>query len=131
MKDWSVCKDNQHVDQQDIYTGYRSVIASVSAERGVELLKIYRTAINADRFIPYLQQLRKKNGEKPLALFMDQLSVHREKNVKPFYQQLDIMPIFNVSYSPEYNPIESCFSQVKRHFCAERLNVLANFGVFD
>ena len=48
-------KDNQHVDQQDIYTGYRSVIASVSRERGVELLKIYRTAINADRFIPYLQ----------------------------------------------------------------------------
>ena len=41
------------------------------------------------------------------------------------------MPIFNVSYSPEFNPIESCFSQVKRHFCAERLNILANFGVFD
>ena len=41
------------------------------------------------------------------------------------------MPIFNVSYSPEFNPIESCFSQVKRYFCAERLNVLANFGVFD
>ena len=41
------------------------------------------------------------------------------------------MPIFNVSYSPEFNPIENCFSQVKRYFCAERLNVLANFGVFD
>ena len=62
---------------------------------------------------------------------MDQLSVHREKTVRPQYAQLDIMPIFNVSYSPEFNPIESCFSQVKRHFSAERLNVLANFGVFD
>ena len=41
------------------------------------------------------------------------------------------MPIFNVSYSPEFNPIESCFSQVKRYYCAERLNVLANFNVFD
>ena len=62
---------------------------------------------------------------------MDQLSVHKEKTVRPFYASLDIMPIFNVSYSPEYNPIESCFSQVKRHFCAERLNVLANNGDFD
>ena len=43
--------------------GYRSVIASVSIEHGVEHLKIYRTAINAERFIPYLQQLRKKNGD--------------------------------------------------------------------
>jgi transposase len=36
-----------------------------------------------------------------------------------------------VSYSPEYNAIEACFSQVKRNFCRERLNVLANFGDFD
>ncbi len=62
---------------------------------------------------------------------MDQLSVHREKTVKLHYPSLDIMPIFNVSYPPEYNPIESCFSQVKRNFCRERLNVLANFGIFD
>ena len=57
--------------------------------------------------------------------------MHKERNVRPFYTSLNIMPIFNVSYSPEFNPIESCFSQVKRYFCAERLNVLANFGVFD
>ena len=62
---------------------------------------------------------------------MDQLSVHKEKTVRPYYGSLDILPIFNVSYSPEFNPIESCFSQVKRHYCAERLNILANFGVFD
>lgn len=107
------------------------MIASVSSECGVELIKIYRTAIDAEKFIPYLEQLRKKNGDTPLALFMDQLSVHKEKNVRPYYKSLDISPIFNVSYSPEYNPIEACFSQVKRHFCRERLNVLANFGVFD
>ena len=57
--------------------------------------------------------------------------MHKDKTVRPYYLQLDIMPIFIVSYSPEFNPIESCFSQVKRHFCAERLNVLANNGEFD
>ena len=57
--------------------------------------------------------------------------MHKDKTVRPYYAELDIMPVFNVSYSPEFNPIESCFSQVKRHFCAERLNVLANFGVFE
>ena len=47
-EDWSVRLDNQHVDQRDIYTGYRSVIAAVSEERGVELIKIYRTAIKSE-----------------------------------------------------------------------------------
>jgi transposase len=47
------------------------VIASVSRETGVELLKIYRTAINAEKFINYLEGLRKKNGHIPLAIFMD------------------------------------------------------------
>ena len=97
----------------------------------MEHIKIHRTAINAERFIAYLHQLRKKNGDKPIALFQDQLSVHKEKTVKTFYKSLDITPIFNVSYSPELNPIEACFSQVKRHFCSERLNMLANFKEFD
>ena len=41
------------------------------------------------------------------------------------------MPIWNVSYSPEFNPIESVFSQVKRLFSRERLSTLANNEDFD
>jgi len=62
---------------------------------------------------------------------MDNLTVHRERTVKLLYSDLDIMPIWNVSYSPEFNPIESVFSQVKRLFSRERLNVIANHGDFD
>ena len=62
---------------------------------------------------------------------MDNLTVHRERTVKLLYSDLDIMPIWNVSYSPEFNPIESVFSQVKRFFSRERLNIIANHGNFD
>ena len=41
------------------------------------------------------------------------------------------MKIENVSYSPEFNPIEACFSQVKRQYCRERLNCLVNNKDFD
>ena len=34
--------------------------------------------------------------------------------------------IFNVSYSPEFNPIEAVFSKVKAHFSLNRLNCLVN-----
>ena len=62
-KDWSSCRENQHVDQRDIYTGYRSVIATISEDKGVELIKIYPTAVTSDRFIKYLKLLRKRNGK--------------------------------------------------------------------
>ena len=47
-RDWSIKGDCQHVDQNNIFTGYRSVIASVSRERGLEYIRIYRTAIKAE-----------------------------------------------------------------------------------
>ena len=43
----------------------------------------------------------------------------------------DIQLIFNVGYSPEFNPIESVFSQVKRWYNRERLNRLVNDGKFE
>jgi len=30
--------------------------------------------------------------------------------MKPVYIELDIVPVYNVGYSPEFNPIESVFS---------------------
>jgi len=57
--------------------------------------------------------------------------VHKSNKVKPFYASLNIVPIYNVGYSPEYNPIESVFSQIKRLFCRERLNKLVNNDEFD
>jgi len=36
-----------------------------------------------------------------------------------------------VGYSPEFNPIESCFSIVKFHFCKSRLNDIVNRKGFN
>ena len=57
--------------------------------------------------------------------------MHKSNKVKPFYALLNIAPVYNVGYSPEYNPIESVFSQIKRLFCRERLNKLVNNEEFD
>ena len=82
-------------------------------------------AFKDETFIPYLKELKRLN-QQPFALLMDQLSVHKGKEVVPWYQKLNIKPIYNVGYSPEFNPIEACFSQVKRVYNRERLNALAN-----
>ena len=56
--------------------------------------------------------------------------MHKSKEVKPHWERLNITRILNVGYSPEFNPIESVFSQVKRDFCRQRLNALVNNAEF-
>ena len=42
------------------------------------------------------------------------------------YENLQITPVFKETYSPNYMPIETIFSQVKQRFKEQRLNRLAN-----
>ena len=82
----------------------------MSEEKGVELFKIYNKAIEANDFEDYLWKLSKKNDYESIAILMDNLPVHKTPNVLKEYEKLDINRIANVSYSPDFNPIESCFS---------------------
>ena len=125
-KEWSCKNTNLAVDQRDIYTGYKAVIAAISEKEGVDKFRIYSAAVKSKDFIDYLQQLRKRHGEVPLALFCDQLAVHKSQAVKPYYASLDIVPVYNVGYSPEFNPIEAVFSKVKALYNRRRLNCLIN-----
>ena len=94
-------------------------------------MAIQTKAFNRWEFIQYLYWLRYINGKTPLAIFMDNLSVHKTLVTQKAYENLDIKPIFNLPYSPDYNPIESVFSLVKRIFNRKRLEQLANIESFD
>ncbi len=56
---------------------------------------------------------------------MDQLSAHTSKKSKTTMRQLGFRYIYNVAYSPEYNPIESVFSKVKHTFRVLRAQKLS------
>ena len=51
--------------------------------------------------------------------------------VRDLCRELWITRVFNIRYSPDLNPIESTFSQVKRVFTKARLNALAREKEFD
>ena len=89
-------------------------------------MAVYNQAICRADFKTYLKALSLKHKKRPLALFMDQLAVHKAADVRELYAELNITQIFNVGYSPELNPIESVFSRVKAIFNRQRLNCLVN-----
>ena len=79
LREWSAKNSNLTVDQQELYVGYRSVIASMSEEGGIILLQIFPKAIKSEDFENYLYALSRKMKSKPLAVFMDQLAVHKSE----------------------------------------------------
>ena len=52
---------------------------------------------------------------------MDQLNTHTSDKTTKTMKELGFRWVFNVSYSPEWNPIELVFAQVKREFKVLRM----------
>ena len=99
-------------------------MAGISKPKGVELVMQFPKSVNTDKFLEYLQQLRFRNPFDRIAIFMDRLSVHTCNKSKEKMAFLKIEAIFNASYSPEFNPIETVFSLVKRNIKTERLKLI-------
>ena len=53
----------------------------MSYDCGLERFDIDDQAITATEFIRHLEQLRKRNGDSGLAIYMDQVGVHKTKEV--------------------------------------------------
>ena len=49
-------------------------------------------------------------------MFLDNLSVHKTRDAKLLFEELNITEIFNVPYCPQFNGIESYFSQIKANY---------------
>ena len=72
--------------------------------------------MNVVKFKEWLVKLRAVAGEDKICLFMDQLSAHTSKQTKEEMKRLGFRYIYNVAYSPDFNPIELVFAKVKQRF---------------
>jgi len=66
--------------------------------------------------VDFVKELAEKNKGAPFSLFLDNLTVHKAKESKALFEQLNITEIFNVPYCPQFNGIESYFSLVKAQY---------------
>jgi len=62
---------------------------------------------------------------------MDNLAVHKAPEVTQTMKQWQMVPIMNVPYRFDFNPIELVFSQVKRVYKAAKINAFLNEKPFD
>ena len=119
--EWSNKLTNIEVEEETINEPAYALLMAVSDHSGVELAKVYKKSVNIEKFLKYVEELRAKTEGRKIALFMDNLSVHRSKKVLKELDHCGFRYIFNLPYAPTLNPIELCFSKVKQSFKAQRL----------
>ena len=93
-----------------------AVIAAISEDGGLIDYLVHPRAINTEVFLAFVKQVAQKVNCSDFALFLDNLNVHKTKEAKLLFESLNITEIFNVPYCPQFNGIESYFSQIKASY---------------
>ncbi len=115
-KAWSAHHKRIKVVDSDLRIQTQAMISAISAERGLEGYYIHPRSIKTEHFVDFVKELAEKNKGAPFSLFLDNLTVHKAKESKALFEQLNITEIYNVPYCPQFNGIESYFSLVKAQY---------------
>ena len=110
---WAHNRERIRINDSDLKVTTLAVIAAISEEHGLIDYIVHPKAINTEVFVAFINQIAEKLGGGDFALFLDNLSVHKTKDAKHLFEKLNITEIFNVPYCPQFNGIESYFSQLK------------------
>lgn len=108
--EWSSRTNNITTPCEALGQKYTAVEAAISKDFGFEHIQMYDEAVNEEKFMLFLKRLAELNHNKKVVIVMDNLAVHKTKDVKSLMRELNFEWIWVVPYSPEYNPIELTFS---------------------
>jgi len=105
---WSK-KGNKCIIQKPFKRDKQSLLLAISDKK---ILNQYITSksINKHSYLDFLKQLDIKNK----TIIADNVSFHKSKEVITYLKNNKANMIFIPPYSPEYNPIEFVFSEIKR-----------------
>ena len=104
------------VQDADARVQTMAFIAAISEDRGLEAWAMHPNAITKTEFVAFLEQLSARFQGAEFAVFLDNLSVHKTKEVQEACDRLRVRRIFNLPYRPDFNGIETYFSQVKGEY---------------
>jgi transposase len=71
--------------------------------------------INGDAFIGFVEQILIPNLWPGACVVMDNLPAHKVEEVRPAIEAVGARLVYLSPYSPDFNPIENCWSKLKQH----------------
>ena len=104
------------MNDADIRIKTMAFLGAISDNEGLEAYTIHPNSITTKEFIEFVEMLSDKFHGQEFAIFMDNLQVHKTKEVLETCKRLKARPIFNVPYSPDFNGIETYLSLLKGEY---------------
>ena len=105
------------------YFQHHGNLAETCREQGVVSWKLYdKGGMTSDRMVDFLQEILR--NRKNTVVLMDNAPAHSAKRVRKFVQGTGNELIYSVPYSPQTNPIEEYFNQLKHYIRKEKARSL-------
>ena len=121
---WSAKHSRIEVKDADARVKTVALVAAISEEAGLEAFLLHPRSISTCEFLTFVQGLSDRFEGKEFCMFLDNLQVHKTKEVEDLCRQLNVQQIFNVPYSPDFNGIETYFSLLKGEYKRRILELL-------
>ena len=115
-------KRNEKVCSKENIRRRYTVICVVSNKKVINT-KIIQGSCCAIKFQEFLEDtINKLNKNKTYSILLDNAKIHKSKIIQKYLEtQSKLKFIYNVAYSPEYNPIEYVFSKTKTQIRNKRI----------
>ena len=88
--DWSPKRMNVTVKSSEFNTQSTAFLGVIASGKGMFYWKCYDRSVDGHKFDLFLRQLRKRHGKGRFNLYMDNLRVHKSKQVMETMDELDI-----------------------------------------
>ena len=89
-KAWSAKYQSVTVKDADAKIKTLALVAAISEDCGLEAFSIYPRSINAENFVEFVQLLSDKFNGQEFSMFMDNLQVHKTKEVVEICKALNV-----------------------------------------
>jgi Transposase and inactivated derivatives len=96
------------------YGSNHTLIATLSLD-GIQAPWVFEGALNGDIFKLYLEEVLGPTLQPGEILLMDNLSSHKVAGVEELVAARGARLEYLSTYSPDYNPIERCWSKIKTY----------------
>jgi transposase len=100
-----------------------TLLGAISVSGWVATMTI-EAPTDGDVFLAFLQQVLCPQLRRGQVVVMDNLSAHKVAGVRDLIQATGARLLYLPPYSPDFNPIEKCWAQVKQHLRAVKARSL-------
>lgn len=101
-----------------------TVLGAIRSSGWVASMTI-EAATDGDVFLAYLEQVLCPQLQPGDIVVMDNLSAHKVDGVRALIEARQAQLLYLPPYSPDFNPIEKCWAQVKQHLRAAKARSLS------